>query len=537
MLRELTAITYLTLAFLTACVPPTTEPTTSATTASQVPFNSLSAGYYQGTAPQQVAAIQSSSELTTALADITLLGAAPSVDFSNQTLIGIFIDTSASGCEQITVNSIADDGDHLTVIARLSSAPPPSGPSICTTVVHSGAFAFLTIAKIVKPVTLVTRDDVHFDVVAKGTFDGSPQNRFFVLQSDSELAAALAEVQVRSNKLITADFATQTLIGVFVAHPSPCDETIVTSITQDAASITVNANYVARPAAICITSIVSGSFAFVTIPKTSKPVSFNITEVVANADGPIQFNTVAAGHYQGTVQKPLLVIQSGTELSTALADITLLGDAPIADFSTQTLIGVFISSNTSDCNTVTVSTINQVSEHLTVATVVNSAFNATGPMTCTVVLHDGAYVFVTIAKASQPVTLVLGSDVSFAAAAHGAYIGTPQQPQLVIQSDTELAAALTEITQLNNEPINITVDFSTQTLLGVFVAHADGCDGGTYVAKITDTGAELIVNANHITYGNVPCSAVFYNGTYVFVGITKTTKPATFVVTEVDVTH
>ncbi|MBI3776247.1 MAG: hypothetical protein HY273_11970 [Gammaproteobacteria bacterium] len=447
------------------------------------------------------------------------------------------LDTPASGCEQITVGTITDDGDHLTVNAKLASAPIPSAPTICTTVVHSGAFAFLTIAKIVKPVTLVSYGDVHFDVVAKGTFDGSPQNRFFVLQSDTELAAALAEFTVRSNQPITAGFTSQTLLGVFVAHPSPCDETTVTSITQDTVSMTVNVNHVSHPDAICITSIVSGSFEFVTIPKTSKPVSFNITKVAANTDGPIQFNKVSAGYYQGTLQEPLLVIQSATGLRTSLAGITLLSDTPIADFSTQTLIGVFINTEASGCNTVAVSTINQDANHMTVTAMVNPALNPSDPMTCTVVTHSGVYVFVTIAKTAQPVTLVLGSDVHFEAAAHGAYLGTPQQQQLVIQSDAGLAAALTGVTQMNNESIRVNVDFSTQTLLGIFVTHAVGCDGGTYIAKITDTGVGLIVNANHITYGTVPCPTVFYNGTYAFVALSKTTKPATFIVTETGITH
>ena len=285
MLRKLSAVACLVLTLLAACVPPTPpaqESTPSTPVANQdVQFNSASNGYYQGTAKKQLVVIQSGTELTAALADITLLGVEPTADFSSQTLIGVLINSAASGCENVTVSTITQDSDRLTVNAIVSSAQNPSGPRTCTAVFHNGAYAFVTIAKTTKPVALVTSGgDVNFDVVAKGTYDGTPKKLQLVIQSTTELADALSGVELSDDQTAIADFSTQTMIGVFTAHASACEQTIVTKITDDGAGLTVSANHVSHANINCIAIIVGGSDTFVTIPKTKKPVTFVVTDIV-----------------------------------------------------------------------------------------------------------------------------------------------------------------------------------------------------------------------------------------------------------------
>ena len=285
MLRNFSAVVCLALPLLTACVPPaltSQESSTTTSLANDLPFKSVSNGYYQGVSKKQLIVAQTSAELTAALADITLMGVAPSADFSTQTLIGVLINTPVSACESVNISAITDDTDHLTVNANFEPAQNSTGPNACVAVFHNGVYTFVTIAKITKPVTLVTRGDVHFDVVAKGIYGdkSTPKKYQLVIQTEAELADALTGVMLGGQPL-RADFSTQTLIGVLVADSSACGETVLTKITDDGAGLTVNANHVSHPTTPCIAVMVGGSYAFVTIPKTAKPVTFVVTDVVA----------------------------------------------------------------------------------------------------------------------------------------------------------------------------------------------------------------------------------------------------------------
>lgn len=546
MSKKLSAVACLALTLLAACLPPIPSIPNSTspppTLSSDVQFNIVSSGDAPstglGTAKTQLVVIQSSTEFAAAVVDNPWLEAARSTDFSSRTLIGVFIKGLSAGCEHVTISSITDDGNHLTVNASTTNS---SGTTPCLPVMIDGGYILANLEKTTKPITLVTHGDVHFNVVAKGTFNGSPQNSFFVIQSTAELDAALAKVTIRRYPPIIADFTTQTLLGVFVAHSSPCDETVITSVKADAAGITVNANHISRPNVICIASVVGGSFELVTIDKTSRPVAFALSKIEPPAGYNFPFNVISNGDYQGAAQNQLLVIQSSAELSSALANLTLSGNAPTADFTRQTLIGVFVNTATSSgCEKVAVSTIIEEnnSPTITVNALVSTARSPLGPNTCTIVAHNGTYAFVTMTKTTTPITLTIRHDVHFVTVTQGSYIGTPQKQQLVIQSEAEFTAALTGVSTVSGGQITINVDFAKQTLLGLFVTHATtGCDGGTGVAKITDDGAKLTVTAEHVTHVNLFCAAVFYDGTYVFVAVPKTTKPATFVVTEVVVTH
>jgi hypothetical protein len=129
----------------------------NATSAVAISYTVVSSGVQIGIQNQQLQIITDAGQFASLMSTLTLSGNIPSVDFSANELIGIFLGASVGPCgnDQLSISSVQESDSTVTVNASRQVTVPPPGFGACVRPPPGLSYDLVTIPITTKPISLI----------------------------------------------------------------------------------------------------------------------------------------------------------------------------------------------------------------------------------------------------------------------------------------------------------------------------------------------------------------------------------------------
>lgn len=124
--------------------------------ASVTDYTVVSSGVQTGIQNQQLQIITNAEQFASLMSITSLSGNIPSVDFSSNELIGVFLGANVGcGTDQLSIPSLQQSDSTVTVNASRQVTLPPSGGACNLAPLNGLSYVLVTIPKTTKPISLI----------------------------------------------------------------------------------------------------------------------------------------------------------------------------------------------------------------------------------------------------------------------------------------------------------------------------------------------------------------------------------------------
>lgn len=202
----------------------------------------------------------------------------PTVDFSGQMVLGVFIGPRPSGCYSVNIEKAYRAGGKI-IVEYKAWAPPPGTDTGCTAVVTYPSH-LVTVARSEDPVEFIAIPDPQLQILSVDYDNNSAISSARTVVIRDTNAWVTLWMEAKANRMPpppvpALDFSTYMVLGVFLgSRPNGCYSVhIESAYRMDAKIVVTYAESVPWPGAVCTQAITNASH-LVAVPRSSEAVEF-----------------------------------------------------------------------------------------------------------------------------------------------------------------------------------------------------------------------------------------------------------------------